>query len=304
MKEIYKFLFEAMIAVLTLILVGIISNQIAQPLISPRLSSFSVSRPLYVQSQIIDDKPVYYKVFKITYNIEPALFAPLPQNLTISLPGKSVTELDFVSAENVELITQLRETSPYADVLIHEILRNENFVDTSRLDNKLNISIKTNGWDVKSISLDLYFREKTEIEERSPSYSDYRWWSSSTISPESPIYVLRYGQSLGFSKSLDGGYQQLNLVTIENINDIPIREYWLEVSNHVFIRVCDESVELSKAGLNDKMYVVFDLESHEKKNLTFIEYLGINPPEGFRIYGTDSLECFFLTKSLKETLNQ
>ncbi len=259
-------------AIITLFLT-IITNQIAQPLIFPRLSTFSVTPTLYVQSQdsYYDGEPQinYYKIFKITYTIEPALFRE-PQYLKLKLPGK----LDiFQPIHDIELITQMRELSPYANIILPEKLKGTNFISTNELNNELEVQINTNGLNVKSFFLNLYFREKTEVDTRRQTSSLHRWYSTSTVAPEKPIILDEHSTD----RNIYGILYRENeknaflfwALTLTNKNEFDIREYWIHLPKDA--RVCEGDSELSTRNFKESSYVAVDLTPQQSRKFLIFE---------------------------------
>jgi hypothetical protein len=242
----------------------IISNQIAQPLFFPRLSTFSISEPLYVQSDIENNEPVYYKVFKITYKIEPSLLPPQNQILTIELPGK---EKPFFT-KNIELITQLIQTSPYVSLPAD---MKTGFNSTEDLNYKLNLNISTNGFNVKSFDFILFFREATDIDLEYRRDNWHNWWSSDTVYPEIPVVIEQYysqSKAIGTYENRTFSFEYLY---VTNKNDFPVKDFWIG-SNSNTTRVCDGDVELSDRTIGNKRYFVISLDAHESlKLLTYDE---------------------------------
>ncbi len=297
-------MYQTIILVLTLIIgfvfTGIITNQIAQPLMSPRLSTFTVTQPLYVQS--FDDGPIYYKIFKISYEIEPALFGLMPQILTINLPGKINSSMPF---EDIELIGKMRQANPYADVVADEEFRkheHKNFLSVSDLENKLNIGIFTNGRDVKSFTLNLYFRQKTEIEEISPSSPlHHKWWSKSTVFPEIPIVIEKYPKENSYVR-YQGRCFEIGRTVIENKYDIEIREYWfklpIQIDEKDIVVICDGNFEVNRRWYEGKenQYAVFDVDPNERKVIMEVDEVNCSYVDNY--VKLDSLSCRKLFEEL------
>lgn len=285
--------------IVTIVIVGIISNQVVQPMFSPRLSTFTVTEPLYVQSQI-ENKIEYYKVFKVSYEIEPALFGSMPQNLTISLPGKLNRDI-FSPTSDIEFISQLREANPYANIMLPQKLNNDNFIDIEKLGGDLKVVIYTNGWDIKKFTLDLFFREQTEINEADKTSPIHRWWSTSTISPESPIIIENYYMSpivYAILNRDDGKYMyELKALVLENKNDIEVRGYAIPIFDNT-IRVCEGSVGLNIKGYKGGDYIDLDLFPHETRTILFFKTIPENTAiPSYRTINITSVWCGDLVNS-------
>lgn len=158
--------------------------------------------------------------------------------------------------------------NPYADIILDS---NKDFISTKDL-SQVEIITSTNGFNVKTFSLDLYFRQKTDIEERSKETDSSPWYSSSTVSPEKPVILdINRGDYFTYGKLIDSSgnerFYSFSSIQVENRNDFEIRDYYIGIP--LDSRVCEHGLELNTRY--DKYLVVY-LQPHENRQfITFNE---------------------------------
>jgi len=246
-------LFKITAFLITLAVTLFITNQIVQPLRTPRIAGIEVE-PLFIQSA--DDE--YYLVTKITYEIEVPLFPKFGSNkIKLQLP------IQYISQSKIELNTNFKESSPYIKV---DIYGNESVFNYVNIQD-IPITIQTTGFVAKKLESNFYVREKLDSDRFTGAhigYSDRYWWNDLSLYPvmECAIATSDHG-FFGYGK-YNERYFSFSLVHFKNNCDLEVRGYkYLLEKDYT---VCDENIQFDRLG--GKMS--FDLAPHEIKNLLFI----------------------------------
>ena len=230
-------------------------NQIAQPLLGPRVDSFTIT-PLYIQSCCSPFSPDfgYFKVFKVSYTIEPPLFGE-DTEITLRLPN---SKYDGNMAPNpIDIITEFKQANPYSEILLE---------DGGQTKDKINVLIKPRGYDVKSLTVDLYFRQK--LDDNSDVLSGY-WWSKSTISPEFPVIQTFRNDVIG-SFFYNTHYFEVHRIILQNKNNYEIRNLKLSIAGDQHKDFCYN--ENSPIPLEYQTFLMFDVVlPKERSSLLYFE---------------------------------
>lgn len=245
--------------IITLIVIGFVSNELISPLISPRVSDIKIT-PLYIQSEQPPnpkDGIKYYTLFQVEYEIEFPYFL-MYDKLNLRLPGKSIYQ-------NIDLITSLQENNPYYEIdLSEELLDWGSFLSYEKINGILPIKIKTNSREIKRIYAKFIIREINDIHGINFERSDNYWWTHSTISPiESTGNVVTHSHMslIGFGRNQWGDYYRFYDVVIKSLTDLEIKGLSISVTERPIF--CDEGIELNK----EYKYISIDLQPREIKHM-------------------------------------
>lgn len=244
-----------------LLFTGILTNQLVQPLVSPRVEDISI-KPLYIQTMGEYPKlPDYYAVFEVTYNIAIPLF-PFYRNITLKLPGEDVT------GENLYFITQMLRKNPYFNLGLDERFLGT-FLSYKGIAGSIPIIISINAFEAKKIDVKFLVAEKIDFNEASIAQSDFYWWTDTTIAPEiinRNIITWPYGSILGYGRRKPlGVFRSFHDEAIKNLANIEIRGHKIRVGKGSIW--CYEGIEQSTEHLEDGDYISIDLEPRETKHL-------------------------------------
>jgi len=264
--------------IITLIVIGFVSNELISPLISPRVSNIKIT-PLYIQSeqpQNPDDMIKYYTLFKVEYEIE-FPYILMNNKLDLRLPGKSIYQ-----NRNIDLITSLQENNPYYEIdLSEEFLDRGSFLSYEKINGILPIKIKTNSREIKKIYAKFIIREINDIHGINFERSDHYWWTHSTISPiESTgnMVTHSYMSSIGFGIDQRGKYYRFYDLVVKSLTDLEIKGLRISVMERPIF--CDEGIELDKEY---NKYISIDLQPREIRHILAVSEV----PETKKIMETD-----------------
>ncbi len=255
-----------------LIITGIISNQLVQPLFTPRLSDMQIT-PLYVQ--FFEDGREYYTVHRVSYKIEAPVAPFFGNNIDLKVPGYfSPFEDDLIwyPSQKVYLIGSLYEHNPYIKIPTKYFNRSTN-IDLEDSNGKLRVSLDTGFFSTKEVNFNIYIMEKADIEMSNLAYPNHRWWNHQSVSPDHEYNIARYGQLLGYATNTR--YKEdpnldyhISEDRIKNMNDLPIRGFRVHVQEDYL--VCLDGIELNriKECYGDTEFCVkLDLDPKETKTL-------------------------------------
>ena len=234
--------------VITIIIALFITNQIVQPLFSPRVTNMDIT-PLYIQSSDKD----YYLVAKVSYLIDVPLF-PVDRSINLFLPG------------NAQLNTQFKEDNPHITVDIFEKIEGVKNFESLK---SISVSVNTDGFKNKQLTSNFYIVEKLDKERLvgrgNIGYSDNYWWNWLSISPIIECMVTTPDRSfVGYGTYGDRKFS-FTQIQIRNNCDLEIKGYRMRSDDSELI--CDDDVELAVGD----GYVSFDINPRETKRLILVK---------------------------------
>ncbi len=237
-------------------LVGIISNQLIQPMFFPRISEMTVT-PQYV----INFGDNYELVSKHSYIIDLPLFPSTPSigsnELDLKLPPPKYGQEKYLL---------FIENNPYMQFLYD--FDSKDRITYNKSTDVISVNFTTDAWHVKSLNTDLYISEKTG---QMLCYQDYN--RQPNVTDEFPLdfrlfckdYLGDYVHDLK-----EDQYYTLNINEIRNIGDLEIKGFkYLNLDNNT-VHVCENDIELHiDDDINGKS-VTIDLKPGDIKKLVFV----------------------------------
>ncbi|NYZ79474.1 hypothetical protein H0N99_04990 [Candidatus Micrarchaeota archaeon] len=253
---------KAIVGLVITVLAYFISNQAIQPIFSPRISDVK-SQPMYLYGGPVANGNggydiEYFKISKLTYDIDTALFPNLPffersDNFSVELPGNAYLSLLRV------------EENPYVKVFTQESWYYSN--GGNNMTNTIYLDIDTNAFKVKSTSLDVYIGQEVDLNKMScdATLIGRNYQSTSINVCETNIPAVK----IGFFRLQDNAIYAVSDYTIKNFEDEEIRSYVIEPQSGY--SYCDKDTGLAVViMLNGKQYMSIDLEPHEIRHLRVI----------------------------------
>lgn len=288
---------------IVIILIGLLTlviglHQLVQPIFFPRVSSLTLS-PLFIQSQVDTPEtgitPTYYRIFKVTYIIEPTVFSK--SDIEIKLPP------------NVEFFTPLTkftEKNPYAELSEPNEANKMAFLDSNKF-KSIKFHISTNGLEVKNFPLTLFFREKIDLGCSNLVFSNDKWWSSQNIPPDAVPKIECFTKRLGLGQINESGIVfSFDELIIRNRGELDVRGFVskIEFSNSPQLIVCENKRELITMEKKTDNYkegaISIDLKSGETRRFIILKQVpefykedikNIIFPNEWQIFDLTSVYC-------------
>jgi len=285
--------------ILSLIIVGFISNQIVSPLVSPRVSNIKIT-PLYIQgmeSETAKQDINYYILFDVEYEIEMPLFL-LYETLDLRMPGEQ-------THQNIDLITSFQENNPYYEInLDKELLEKGSFLPYDKINGKIPLIIKADSMEIKKINAHFIIREKNDLHQISFNKKGHYWWTDATISPiksSGNVVTEPYFSLIGYGLNEHGHYYGFYDIVIESLTDLEIKGLTIVARDK--LTYCDEGVELYKLY----EHISIDLRPKEIKHILAV----FEVPETTKITNKDFVfdftsktECYGQWLKYKELIGE
>lgn len=246
---------------ITIIIAGILSNQVVTPLFYPRVSEIKIT-PLAIWG-IEPNNPTQavhnYILFDVDYEIELPMDWRDEFHFSLRMPGKENYN------DIIALITPFQENNPYYEVDFSEELKSDNFISREQLEGQIPITIKANAWEIKKINAHFIIREKIDLTFSNIGRSDPYWWTDATILPiqsRRGIVTDPHGSLIGYGIDQYGNYYRFYDWVIKSLTDLEIRGLRVPINENQIL--CDDSIRLDKEY--DK-FVSIDLEPKETRHM-------------------------------------
>ncbi len=259
--------------IVEILILGVIANQLIQPMFFPRISEMSVT-PQYV----INFGDNYELVSKHSYSIDLPLFPSTPligsNSLDLKLPP---------SRYGQEKYLLFIENNPYMH--LHDFDSKDSITYNKSTD-RISVNFTTDAWHVKSLNTDLYISEKTGPVRchvgynRPPDGTDDFWLFCNNYKLDD--YVHPVGTE----------YYRLKIHEIRNIWDLGIKGYKFDVNDDT-ARVCENNIELPI----DDGSVTFDLNPSDTKKLISVIRSEKEPTNERKVHNlTTNYLCYEISK--------
>lgn len=268
---------------------GIITNQIIQPIFTPRISEIKFE-PMYVQ-YLRDIGNNWYEVNKVTYSIEVPLFPNF--KLLGKTLGKNTTILKFPNS--IKINKHLKNKNPYIYVPLFED-RDSNFIDT----NSIKIILHTDAWMNRNLEQIFYIYNPTDMKISGFSDPVDFQWNFQELNSGYPCNIIKTNKKLvGFGQS-DSKYYRFYIQSIKSRCNLDIRLFPLEIIKENYQTIC---LNENKVIPNDRNEIIIDISPKEIKNILFIEDPLNQHPENAIVfnwtYSEDSI-CFYAWRKYQE----
>ncbi len=284
----------------------LITNQIVQPLWSPRISEMTIS-PLYIQLDTADqlNPPKYYGVYKVSYRIQNPLLRR-NTSLNLQLPGRT-KESSFREPSDAQWIFYYQVQDPHyiIDITEEEIRKKRDsrgFIDIADL--TIPIVLQKSGLKQRETSIELFLREETSAGHIDYSFSNPGWYSDNKVMPtffNGEFYTQPKSTSLGFAinKYTNRTYE-VGLITLKSLTDVRVNSLAINGAEKDWI--CAGPVELSKQS----GHVLVELAPHQTINLITIDRFEGESPKWantFLFRGGESEMCPGIWPHVKDYVN-
>ncbi|MBW2974769.1 hypothetical protein KY366_03550 [Candidatus Woesearchaeota archaeon] len=269
-----------------LIMLGItllITNQVVQPLFSPRISEMEIT-PLHIKLEQSNDfnDIRYFGIYEVSYVIETPFFYN-NKPIVVELPGR-LDDSTFLE-KNAEWTSYYTLNHPYYIInlsknLFKKIRGNHGWIDIKLLERKIPLIIKPNAREMRKITVKFWLREEIDSLYRPHlTLQDSDWYSANQIAPtdfkrdfatEPEFIPIGYAVRKPYNSTYEFG-----LIKIRSLSDIEIEN--IAIETHDVETVCDGVMPLKKVGKNK--YILTTLKPKETKTfftLTSAKEIGKN----------------------------